>query len=316
MASHSNGRTYLSLLESCDNFPYNVEPKEVYYQLFLPNDDQPHGYLLPKTVQKMPWTSRFHVTHDRPRSVTVVDSSGGKDIPGAVNSAFSELINICIEKDLFHIIAGTHSEPFSIVSAKYPVHMERFASALFGITSRGAYIMAYTKTTDDTMKVWISRRAAHLYTSPGMLDATVAGGIKAGSSPLDTIIHEADEEASLPEDLVRERVRSAGVLTYISVTGADFPGEKGLVIPDVIYAHDLELPSNVIPKPNDDEVEEFYCMTVEEIQEALLNGEFKPDSAAVLIDFFIRHGIITPENEKDFIEISMRLHRRLPFRAP
>ncbi|KAI0381584.1 hypothetical protein F5Y04DRAFT_254882 [Hypomontagnella monticulosa] len=316
MGSNTNERTYLSLLEACDNFPYDIIPAEVYYQLFLPNDDQPHGYLLPETVQKMPWTPAFRVNHSQPRSVTVLDSSEGKDTSGAVNAAFEELVNICIEKDLFHIIDKMHSEPFSIVSAKYPARMERFASALFGITSRGAYITAYTRAADGTMKLWIGRRAPHLYTSPGMLDATVAGGIKAGSTPLDTVIVEADEEASLPEDLVRAGVRSVGVLTYISVTGPEFPGEKGLVIPDIIYIYDLELPNHVIPKPNDDEVEVFYSMTIEEVQKALLNGEFKPDSAAVLIDFLIRHGIMTADNEKDFIDISTRLHRRLPFRTP
>lgn len=33
----------------------------------------------------------------------------------------------------------------------------------------------------------------------------------------------------------------------------------------------------------------------------------------VLIDFFIRHGILTPENEPDYIEIVARLHRRFEF---
>ncbi|KAI1461216.1 hypothetical protein F4805DRAFT_317071 [Annulohypoxylon moriforme] len=316
MASDSPKRTYLSLLESCDNFPYDIVPSEVYYQLFLPNDDQPHGYLLPETVQKMPWTPHFKVTHTHPRSVSVLDSSQGKDTPGAINAAFAELINTCISQNSFHVIAGTHSEPFSILSAKYPVHMERFASALFGITSQGAYITAYTKTKEGGMRLWIPRRARHLYTSPGMLDSTVAGGIRDGHTPLDTLIHEADEEASLPEELVRERVRSVGVLTYLCVTADDFLGEKGLVIPDIIYVHDLELPADVVPKPNDDEVEVFYSMSVGEVQEALLNGEFKPDSAAVLIDFFIRHGIITAGNERDYIELNTRLHRRLPFRTP
>ncbi|KAI1471464.1 NUDIX hydrolase domain-like protein [Daldinia caldariorum] len=315
-SNEANGRTYLSLLQSCDNFPYDIVPSDTYYLLLLPNDDQPHGYLLPEIVQKIPWTSQFHVNHNAPRTVTVLDSSGGEDRAGAVNTAFSELINICVERNLFHILDGKHSEPFAIVSAKYPVHMERFASALFGIISRGACTTAYTKTADGTLKLWIARRAAHLYTSPGMLDITVAGGVKAGSRPIDTVIHEADEEASLPEALVRSRVRSVGVLTYITATGPDFPGEKGLIIPDVLYVHDLELPSDVVPKPNDDEVDTFYCMTVEEVQKHLLNREFKPDSAAVLIDFFIRHGIITADNEKDFIELSMRLHRRLPFRMP
>jgi hypothetical protein len=30
-------------------------------------------------------------------------------------------------------------------------------------------------------------------------------------------------------------------------------------------------------------------------------------------DFFIRHGIITPENEPNYIEIASRLHRELEF---
>lgn len=284
--------------------------------MLLPNDDQPHGYLLPEIVHKMPWTPDFHVNHNQPRSVTVIDSSGGQDTPGSINAAFQKLVDICVDQNLFHILDGKHSEPFSIVSAKYPVHLERFSAALFGITCRGSYIIAYTKAADGTMKLWIPRRAAHLYTGAGMLDGTVAGGIKAGHSPLETVIHEADEEASLPEDLVRERVRSVGVITYIGVTGSDFPGEKGLVVPLINYMHDLELPADVVPKPNDDEVEQFYCMTVAEVQRALLNGEFKADSAVALVGFFIRHGVITADNERDFIEINMRLHRRLPFRLP
>jgi len=30
-------------------------------------------------------------------------------------------------------------------------------------------------------------------------------------------------------------------------------------------------------------------------------------------DFFIRHGIITPENEPNYVEISSRIHRTLEF---
>ncbi|OTB03516.1 hypothetical protein M426DRAFT_23676 [Hypoxylon sp. CI-4A] len=316
MASKTNRGSYLSLLAHCDSFPYDAVPGETYYQLFLPNDNQPHGYLLPETVQKMPWTSHFEVKHDVPRSVTVLDSSKGQDTPAAVNAAFAELINICIEKNLFHVIDGMHSEPFSILSAKYPVHMERFASALFGIMARGAYITAYTKAADGQIKLWVGRRAKHLYTGAGKLDGTVAGGIKADSTPFETLVREADEEASLPEALVRARTTSTGAVTYLGVTGADFPGEKGLVVPIINYVFELELPADVVPKPNDDEVEAFYLMTVPEVQKALLNDEFKADSAAVFIDFLIRHGVITADNEKDFIELNQRLHRRLPFRTP
>ena len=52
-------------------------------------------------------------------------------------------------------------------------------------------------------------------------------------------------------------------------------------------------------------------MTVDETKVAVLNEEFKDNSAVVMIDFFIRHGLIT-EDEKDYIELGTRSHRRLP----
>jgi len=72
----------------------------------------------------------------------------------------------------------------------------------------------------------------------------------------------------------------------------------------------------VIPQPNDSEVEQFYLWTVEEVQSRLAAGEFKPNCALVMLDFFLRHGILTPENEKDYQEIEKRVHRELDFPGP
>lgn len=264
----------------------------------------------------MPWSSDFSIQHSHPRKVTVLDSSNGRDTANAVNAAFQNIIDKCIEQDLFHVLDHRHSEPFAVVGARYatPVYVERFAAALFGITSRGAHMVAYCYD-GGKMKIWIPRRSAHLYTYPNMLDTTVAGGVKSGVSPFQTIVEESDEEASLPEALVREKARCRGVISHMNVTGDDFPGEKGLVTPDYVYVYDIELPRDVVPKPHDDEVNSFTLMSVEELKAALLREEFKPDSAAVLVEFLVRHGVITPENEPDFVEISMRLHRRLPFRT-
>jgi 8-oxo-dGTP pyrophosphatase MutT (NUDIX family) len=282
----------------------------------LPNDDEPHGYMLSEVVNKMPWTAAFDVKHSHPRRVTVLDNSEGKDTANVVNAAFSAVITTCIEQNLFHVLDGKHSEPFAIVGARYdlPVYIERFATALFGVTTRGAHLVAY-RMGEKGMNVWVPRRSAHLYTYPNMLDTTVAGGVKSGVPPFQTIVEEADEEASLPEALIRQKARCRGVISHMNVTGKDFPGEQGLVTPDYVYVYDIELPEDVIPKPHDDEVSNFTLMSAEELQAALLREEFKPDSAAVLIDFLIRHEIITPDNEPDFVEISMRLHRRLPFRT-
>jgi hypothetical protein len=88
--------------------------------------------------------------------------------------------------------------------------------------------------------------------------------------------------------------------------------EKDLISPEILYVYDLEVPEDLILKPNDDEVEEFYLMPIDQVEEAIQNKEFKPNSAVVMLDFFIRHGIISPENEPNFVEIITRMHRRLP----
>lgn len=75
----------------------------------------------------------------------------------------------------------------------------------------------------------------------------------------------------------------------------------------------MEVGIDVVPKPSDDEVEVFYLMTISQVKAALQRGAFKPNCAVILLDFFVRHGILTAENEPDYAEIVSRIHRRLPF---
>ncbi|KAI1198629.1 hypothetical protein F5X97DRAFT_299006 [Nemania serpens] len=350
------GKSYLPIVQNADNFPYDRDLEDVYYRLLLAGDPAPHGYLRPETVAKMPWTSSFRVSHEVPRTVTVLDASRGADSAAAFTAAFRELVDICIAQDTFRLIAKSHSEPFAIVS--YPssnsrgeaeaeagpgtgagaraatkragagtstatVTMERFAAPLFGIILQGVHMIAYVRsraTEDDSGVIsglWIARRAKHLFSSPGMLDATAAGGIAAGTTALETMVKEAGEEAALPPELVRTRVRSTGLLSYLSSTDAihGWPGEQGLLCPGLVYAYEMELPADVVPRPHDGEVGAYRLMSVGDVQAALLNNEFKPDAAVVVVDFLIRHGVITADNERGFVEISERTHRRLPFRV-
>jgi 8-oxo-dGTP pyrophosphatase MutT (NUDIX family) len=269
----------------------------------------------------MPWTEDFVVDHTN-LTITVKDSSHGSNSASACTAAFAEVINEAIDKDIFIKIHKQHSEPFPILGAKYPVQLERFAADLFGITARGAHLTVYT-IDDDKMKIWVPRRSLSLFTYPGKLDSTVAGGVCAGETPKQNIIREAQEEASLPADRVQRNIRAAGVLTYISYEEESLrtkgdenntpSGTEASIVPDVIYVYDLEVGADVKPVPEDGEVKEFYLMGVEEVKDALARNEFKTNSAVVMIDFFVRHGIITEENEKDYVEIVMRMHRRLPF---
>jgi 8-oxo-dGTP pyrophosphatase MutT (NUDIX family) len=261
----------------------------------------------------MPWNSSFQIEHNQ-KTIHLIDTRPElqRQASDIIIAAFSEVITKTIDTDTFEILHGRHSEPYLILGANQFCHLERFAHSLFGIVARGAHLTAYTCSSSGVLKIWVPRRARHLFTYPGKLDSTVAGGVKATDTPFECIIAEAQEEASLDESLVRERVRSVGTLTYMTMYDSPLKRETGLISPEVLYVYDMELPESVVLKPCDDEVEQFYLMSVEEVKSAMQHGEFKTNSAVVMIDFFVRHGIITQENEPAFVEIISRMHRRLP----
>jgi 8-oxo-dGTP pyrophosphatase MutT (NUDIX family) len=220
----------------------------------------------------------------------------------------------------FQVLSGWRNELYPVYGPRNELlySVERSASPLFGILTYGVHMTAFVRSKGSShgIKVWIPRRAAGKQTYGGMLDNTVAGGMATGEQPLDCLIREAEEEASLPRDLVEKSATSHGNVTYIYIRSAQATGETGLIQPECQYVYDLELPADITPKPNDSEVEEFYLWTVEEVQEHMAQGEFKPNCALLVLDFFIRWGILTSENEKDFEVIGRRIHRNLEFPGP
>ena len=79
------------------------------------------------------------------------------------------------------------------------------------------------------MKLWIPRRAAGKQTYGGMLDNTVAGGLATGEEPFECLVRESDEEASLPEEVIRMNATLHGTITYIYIRGSQAGGETGMV---------------------------------------------------------------------------------------
>lgn len=184
--------------------------------------------------------------------------------------------------------------------------LERFPSPLFGTASRGAHMTAYVGKGKD-MRVWVAKRSARIFTHPGKLDTSVAGGVKASDTARECIVAESDEEASLPKDYVREHVVPTGMVSYMARNK-----KNDTYQPVVLYVFDLQVPEDMPLKPQDDEVEAFSLMSVQEVFDAMLEWKFKPNCCLVMIDFFVRHGIITEENEADYLEILTRLRRPLP----
>lgn len=310
--------TNLALVAQCDGFPYaDSDPAaywartETYYQLRVDGHDYALGYMLPSVAEVFRGIPKWSLD-DSERVLTL---TAGNDAEARSQAVATTLLALR-ELGHFDVLKKWRGELYAVYGRDKELlfNVERSASPLFGVVTYGVHLTAYTKNKETgEIKIWTPRRAKTKQTYGGMLDNAVAGGIASGESPFESLVRECAEEASLQEALVRERARAAGTVTYWYVRDERAGGETGLLQPEVQYIYDLELPDDVVPKPGDDEVEEFYLWNVEEVQDAMRKGEFKPNCSLVVLDFFVRHGILTESNEKDFIEIVSRLHRRLEF---
>lgn len=298
------------------------------------------GYLRPHVVDALvtvPETIRGPVTVDTTtRTIHAFDSFPTEPERTA---AVGRVMAYWRGEGTFGVLKGWRDELWPVYGSADEVlySIERSGAGLLGVLRHGVHMMAYVlddgndtlstakpeehsesqaDSLQSRMKIWISRRSPTKQTYPGMLDNTVAGGFSTGEEPFECMIREADEEASLSESLMRDKCRHTGIVTYIHITDERAGGESGQIYPEMQWIYDIELPSSVVPTPKDGEVAGFELMTVEQVQDELSKGSFKPNCALVLLEFFVRHGILTKENEPGFEEIVERMHRELPLPGP
>ncbi|KAI5866461.1 NUDIX hydrolase domain-like protein [Durotheca rogersii] len=322
----SRRMTNLDIVREGDTFPYRSQEPEALAALtarlhtLVAPGGQPLGYMLDEVV------AQLVAVPEAVRGAVVVDA-GARTVRAFEQASEPErsarvaaLMRHWRERRAFAILRGWRDEPWPVYGAggRLLYTVERSATGLLGVARYGVHMTGYVRdpAASRGLRLWVPRRAASKSTYPGMLDNTVAGGLVAGEDPFACVVREADEEADIPAALMRERARFAGQITYIHITDERAGGEAGQIYPETQWLYEIELPAGFRPTPKDGEVAEFYLLTVEEVQEELARGRFKPNCGLVLLDFFIRHKILTAENEPDYAEIVQRLHRRLPFPGP
>ena len=177
--------------------------------------------------------------------------------------------------------------------------LDRALAPHFGFRDFGVHVNGL-RWIDGELHLWAARRAADKATMPGKLDQMVGGGQPAGLSILDNLVKECAEEAGLPEALARQ-ARPAGTVSFFGLwSGGNLDGLHD----GVIFCFDLEMPEDLEPRNADGEVESFALLPAREVLRLLRDSEeFVYDVALVNIDCLIRHGVVTPEREPDYLEI-------------
>lgn len=185
------------------------------------------------------------------------------------------------------------------------MRMDRGVTSVFGIRAFGVHLNGIVRLPDPApgssgLALWIGIRAPDKAVAPGKLDNLVAGGQPAHLTLTENLVKEGAEEANLPPELTRT-ARSTSVITY---SMADRWGVKH----DTLYIFDLDVPPGFTPVNTDGEVTRFTLMPVEQALDRVRTSEdFKFNVALVLIDFGLRHGLITPDAEPDFDRLATGL---------
>lgn len=199
-------------------------------------------------------------------------------------------------------ITGRRDEFYPVTNAfgvSPLLRIERCAVPHFGLRAFGVHMTGYVRRPDG-LWIWVPRRSATKSTYPGQLDNTVAGGQPHGIGLLDNLVKECREEAGIAEALARQ-ARFVGTIGYC------LEAPDGLK-PDVQYCYDLELPPTFVPQPVDGEMESFDLWPAARAVATVRDTRaFKFNCNLVLIDFFLRHGLLDlPETERARLRVALR----------
>ncbi|GAB1602646.1 nudix hydrolase 20, chloroplastic-like isoform X1, partial [Argonauta hians] len=209
-------------------------------------------------------------------------------------------------KKVFKKLDGWRNEEYQVkpyFNSPNLMNIERSAVNIFGIPEYGTHLNGYTCSEEGEVKMWIGRRSDTKPTWPGKLDNLSAGGLSSNMSAIQCMRRECEEEAGITGPLL-DKLVPTGSVTYMY-------GDKAGLHAGTQFIYDLCLPSHFVPHNADGEMSHFYLMGIEELKEKILEDDFKPNCALVILDFLIRRGFITPDTEPNYLEMVEMLHRPL-----
>ena len=237
------------------------------------------------------------ITDTTDGDLTFVDASATE-----IGAAMQRLVDDLLKKGE---VRGPLGEKFPIpphFMGEEAFRLDRALCAWLGLPSSAVHLNGFVRKSDG-LHMWIARRAAHLRSFPNLLDNLVAGGQPVDQSVIDNLHAECGQEAGISEELA-QTATPVGLVTF---QAEDPSGVRA----GVAFCFDLELPEDFQPVGDDGEVASFALRPIEDVVEIVrTTRDFKFNCNAVIIDFLVRHGVLTPD-EPEYAKIVSGLRRPL-----
>lgn len=192
---------------------------------------------------------------------------------------------------------------YSVGNRQNPLfEMRRFYSPYMGIRRYASRVNAFH---GDQM--WIVKRGTGVHEYPGRLDNLIGAGQVVGRTIFEHMVVEAHEEAGLSAEDCTHAVCASMIHTCRHTS-------QGFLFDENIYIYDLDTQGTIMPHiVNEWEVQAIEQWPFDRVLKSIRTSEeFRPEAALCLIDFFIRKGFITPDNEPDYDELCFGLRSTLP----
>ncbi|MBU68940.1 MAG: NTP pyrophosphohydrolase [Cupriavidus sp.] len=173
--------------------------------------------------------------------------------------------------ELFAVTPALDAAPFAVI--------ERAAARFFGLLTFASHMNGIV---DGQRALWISRRSEIKAVDPGMWDNLVAGGMPAGSDPLETLVRECDEESGIPPALAAQ-AQAHGVIDVLREIPEGVQWER-------VYAYDLILPAGFVPHNRDGEVAEHRHIDPASLLAIMADLAMTVDATLVTLDALRRRG--------------------------
>jgi hypothetical protein len=197
------------------------------------------------------------------------------------------------------------NETFDVAArwAAPPVfRLDRGAVPFFGTRAYGVHLNGWRRG-EDGISLWVGRRSPDKQVAPNKLDNLVAGGIGNGHGIEQTLFKEGEEEASVPAALMALAL-PVGAVAYRMETTLG-------IRDDVLFAYDLEVPADFVPKNRDGEFVDFALMPAAAVLDRIrATADFKFNVNLIILDFALRHGVLRPD-DPEYLEVATGLRRPL-----